>query len=286
MLEQRLFIGNLKHNRDGCLQELEKRFARFGELETVNGENGTNSAFDKHADFAFVTMRFDSSEQIRKLRSSFHNMKFKGNELVVDLARPSWKESWDARMRKEKKETAALKRRQDKNDWEYYKKMENIAKKDWKALHQVMPGRMREAPRKKAALRSITFRINVNGTLKVYKCYKTKLWGYERNKDNQDLVHKFTNNRFWKDGVDHVVERLDYSRSRGSLVVAGSGEGWNNYLEDIYRRKQARVVLSGDESGSAILDRTGPGNGMKLAELVDDSESEREHEKEKTNDVL
>ncbi|KAL3233098.1 60S ribosome subunit biogenesis protein NOP8 [Nakaseomyces bracarensis] len=280
MLEQRLFIGNLKHDRDGCLQELEKRFAKYGEL--LNSKSETDDVFDRRVDFAFVTMNFENSDQLARLRSGFNKVKFKGNELVVDLAKPSWSDSWEERMRVEKKESKALKRKHDKNDWEYYKKMENIAKRTWEDLHQVIPGRMREAPRKKAALRNITFRINVNGTLKVYKCYKTKLWGYERNKDNRDLVSKFTNHRFWKDGADHVVERLDYSRSRGSLVVSGSGEGWNQYLEDIYRRKQIRLGLITDNSDTVARTE----NITKLDGLVDDSESELEHEKEKTHDVL
>jgi nucleolar protein 8 len=68
-----------------------------------------------------------------------------------------------------------------------------------------MKGRMREKPRKD--IKKMTFRINFNGTLKFVKCFKTKLWGYEKNKKLRELVYKFQNG-VWKDADDHTVERL------------------------------------------------------------------------------
>lgn len=44
----------------------------------------------------------------------------------------------------------------------------------------VIRGTLRKSPRLGLALKQQTLRILINGELKTFKCYKTKLWGIEK----------------------------------------------------------------------------------------------------------
>ncbi|KAF5208837.1 Nucleolar protein 8 [Clavispora lusitaniae] len=74
---------------------------------------------------------------------------------------------------------------------------------------EVVQGRIRRTPRPTAYFvrKQQTMRILINGELKQIKCYKTKLWGVEKNKTARDLTYSFHNNE-WRSGDDHVVERV------------------------------------------------------------------------------
>lgn len=204
---KRLYVGNVFQDADACLEELRTRFARFGRCLSED--------FEKHGTFAYMNMEFNDDAQFQRLRNSFNNVKFKGNELRVSAAKPDWQSAWEARHKQDEEQCEVLNKVAEKRNWEYHKKMENIGM-SWEERKNVIPGRVRETPRSKAQMRNITFRLNVNGSLKVYKCYKTKLWGYEREKDAKDLVSRFVNNK-WRNGEDHIVDRLDYSRARRSV---------------------------------------------------------------------
>ncbi|CAN3354140.1 hypothetical protein DICA2_B01772 [Diutina catenulata] len=84
---------------------------------------------------------------------------------------------------------------------------------------EVVPGRMRKTPRSKEAMRDQTLRILMNGDLKTFKCYKTKLWGYER-RDAAQLAHTFDGNA-WRSGDGHVIERLGAPRTADTPVQEG-----------------------------------------------------------------
>lgn len=74
---------------------------------------------------------------------------------------------------------------------------------------EVIRGRMRKTPRPTVYFvrKQQTMRILINGELKQFKCYKTKLWGLEKNKTARDLTYSFHNNE-WRSGDDHIVERV------------------------------------------------------------------------------
>ncbi|CAI4052473.1 hypothetical protein SUVZ_15G0130 [Saccharomyces uvarum] len=247
VIQKRLFVGNIFHDADDCYSELLNRFSKFGDCQ--------NAEFEKHNHFAFIDVKFNDEAAFHKLKKSFNNVKFKGNILKIDEAKPSWESSWAVQHAKDLQENIVQTIKMKKKNWEHYKKMENVAK-SWKDHKEVISGRMREVPRKRGQSKNITFRINVDGSLKVYKCYKTKLWGYERNKELNDLVYKFTNN-FWKNGYDHIVDRLDYSHAAKTIR-------FSNGL------KQLTVSQS---------ENAGDGN-------TDSDENVSEEEKEKNNDVL
>ncbi|CCK72625.1 Nop8p KNAG_0K02620 [Huiozyma naganishii CBS 8797] len=206
-MESRIFVGNIHNDFESCLGELLVRFSRFGEVR--------GAGFEKHATFAFLNMSFESVEKLHKLRSSFNNVKFKGNLLKVDVAKPDWQEAWKLRQPIEQEENELLEKRALEHSWRYYKKLENI-NMTWDERKNTISGRMRQTPRQRAQLRNVTFRVNVNGSLKVYKCYKTKLWGYERNRELRDLVANFSGGKWWN-GYNHIVDRLNYTRSKRSV---------------------------------------------------------------------
>lgn len=79
---------------------------------------------------------------------------------------------------------------------------------------EVIRGRMRKTPRPTVYFvrKQQTMRILINGELKQFKCYKTKLWGLEKNKTVRDLTYSFHNNE-WRSGDDHIVERVHKVRN-------------------------------------------------------------------------
>ncbi|CDO94183.1 unnamed protein product [Kluyveromyces dobzhanskii CBS 2104] len=204
MVTKRVYVGSVTNNQDDCFSELYTRFQRFGK---VTGESET---FDQHDAFGYLTMEFESDADFEKLKSNFNRVKFKGNNLRVAEAKPDWKTRWELENKDEVRENKKRKQ-MAKQEWEHYKKIENV-NKSWIDRKQVISGRERKSPRSINKLRNITFRVKVKGNLKVYKCHKTRLWGYEKNKLVRDLVYRFSNN-YWRSGTDHIVDKLDYSRA-------------------------------------------------------------------------
>ncbi|SCU82683.1 LAMI_0C00452g1_1 [Lachancea mirantina] len=195
---KRIYVGNIQKQFDSCIEELYGRFQRFGRC--------LDGRFECHDNFAFINMEFTEDSRFGGLKASFNGVKFKGNILRVEEAKLDWQARWRIDQSSDKSKEDFKKR-----EWEYYKKIENI-NRSWTDRMEVIQGRMRKTERNKAQLRNITFRISKEGRLKVYKCYKNKLWGYERNKPLRDLVAKFSN-KYWKDGNNHIVDKLDFSRS-------------------------------------------------------------------------
>ena len=216
-VQKRIFVGNVLNNGEECFADLYKRFGTFGTL--ASGVTG----FDCHGTFGYLDVTFTDEQQYQKLKRSFNNLSFKGNTLRVDVAKPSFQETWEAQQARDAKASHKLAERNAKRNWEHYKKIENI-EMSWRDRRDVMPGRMRVKPRNRREMSQITFRIDVNGSLKVYKCYKTKLWGYERNKELGDLVARFSGNKWWN-GFDHIVDRLNYARSRSSVKLHDRASG-------------------------------------------------------------
>ena len=99
----------------------------------------------------------------------------------------------------------------------------------------VIKGVHRRTPRKDLKLQ--TLRILINGELKTYKCYKTKLWGVERGRSLRELTWKYEDGIGWKSGDDHLVESvscgingrqaMEYGK-RVAMVDAHTGKGPSN----------------------------------------------------------
>ncbi|CUM65646.1 uncharacterized protein PRCAT00003294001 [Priceomyces carsonii] len=72
---------------------------------------------------------------------------------------------------------------------------------------ELIAGRHRRTCRSDLHLRKHqTLRILINGELKEVRCYKTKLWGVEKNKSVNDLTWQFEKGE-WKSGNNHIIER-------------------------------------------------------------------------------
>lgn len=69
-------------------------------------------------------------------------------------------------------------------------------------------GRMRTTPRSKLAQKLQTMRILINGKATQIKAFKTKLWGYEKNKTVNDLTWSYSDGQ-WISGDKHVIERVE-----------------------------------------------------------------------------
>lgn len=283
-IQKRIYVGNLFNDVEGCLQALEVRFSKFGTC---------TSEFETHNGFAYINMEFEDDSRFSKLKNSFNNVKFKGNELKVDAARSPWR--WEEQKKKDDEEDSIKREQILKRHWEYYKKMENIGM-SWDDRIQTIPGRHRTQKRNKQQLRNITFRIDVNGSLKVYKCYKQKLWGYERDKETQDLVYKYVNGK-WRNGWDHIVDRLNYTRSKGAIhnepikraedEVQGEEEEEDNgekertgkVLEDMFKSFDFDKPMTDDE---AIPEKSDKEDDNQME--VEDNEDEDEVEDNKDED--
>lgn len=235
-------MGRVLNNHDECFAELHKRFQRFGEvLET---------GFERHISYGYINMTFESENEFTKLRASFNRVKFKGNMLSVSEAKMDWKQRW--KLENADHEREKLKKKQIlKQQWEHYKKLENI-NMSWKDRKEVVQGRERTKERSKYKARHLTFRVNVNGKIKIYKCYKTKLWGYERNKNVRDLVYKFVDN-YWKSGTEHVVDKLDYSRSKVVHFRNKAGNKLSMLYEDSEENKNSAVTEDEKDKNNALL---------------------------------
>ncbi|SCU99004.1 LANO_0F00452g1_1 [Lachancea nothofagi CBS 11611] len=203
-VSKRVYVGNVIQDHEASLRELRPRFERFGRC--------LSSEFESHGHFAYMNMEFNDEAGYSKLKQSLNGVRFKGNVLKVDQAKLSWQQRWDDDQKNEERVGIEREKQLLKQQWEYHKKIENI-KMSWIDRQQILHGRMRQNPRAKAQLRNITFRVLSDGQLKVYKCSKNKLWGYEREKMPRDLVARFTDQRHWRDGNNHIVDKLDYSRA-------------------------------------------------------------------------
>lgn len=208
MVTQRVFVGNLFHNYDTCLDELKLRFDKFGKC--------SKDGFEKFSTFAYINIDFEDDLNFKKLKQSLNNVNFKGNLLKIDIAKPDWKVRWDLQHKNDLKEDIRIGKFNKEQEWRHSKKLEHI-NMSWKDQKEIIPGRYRKTDRPRTQLRNPTFRVNVNGSLKVYKLYKNKLWGYERNKTVKDLAYQYVNGKWWNN-YNHIIDRLEYSRSRKTIT--------------------------------------------------------------------
>ncbi|CEP22804.1 NOP8 [Cyberlindnera jadinii] len=229
---KRLFIGNISADLFKTPEDLEVRIAKFGSLKS-KFELHFNSV--RQNGFGYLDIEV-SDKSFAKLKGALNGIKYKGGKLVIDEAKPAYEQRWeiDASRSNGPKRAKML-----KNEYEFYKKIENI-NMTYKDRQEIIPGRMRKKPRK--GLKHMTLRVNFNGTVKVVKCHKTKLWGYEKNKKLRDLVYRYQNN-VWKDGNEHIVERVTRIRLK---------QGDNELVLEKQRDDHKLLEEFGDEEEEAI----------------------------------
>lgn len=244
---RRLFIGNISKAVAQDPNDLPNRISKFGTLK---------SEFELHHNevrglsFAHLDIEI-SDKDFTRLKSALNGVNYKGSKLVIDVAKENYQKRWEADHERPDKH---IRGKMLKNQYDFFRKLENI-NKTFKDRREIIPGRIRKTKRRD--IKRMTFRVNFNGEMKTVRCYKTKLWGYEKNKKLRDLVYRFSNN-VWKDGNEHIVERvvkpLKLSQNGQTLTIE-------------------RVADEEDERGNQLL-----------KDLGDDEEAEEE--KERNNKLL
>lgn len=121
------------------------------------------------------------------------------------------------------------------------------------SAHSLVKGVHRRKARKD--LRLQTLRILVNGELKIFKFYKTKLWGIEKNKTARDLTWRYDAKMGWKSGDDHLIEGV----SRKPCGINGE-----------------QALKYGDENASHVEESARGGD-----DLTDEDDGDNETQKNK-----
>lgn len=209
---RRLFIGNISNALAQDPEDIKKRISKFGSIKS-DFELHHNEV--KELSFGFLDVELGDKDYAM-LKNTLNGVNYKGSKLVIDIAKENYQKRWEEDHNRPEEH---IKAKMIKNSYDFWKKMENI-NKDFKDRQETIPGRHRKSPRKD--IKRMTFRVNFNGDVKVIRCYKTKLWGYEKNKKLRDLVYKFSHN-VWKDGNEHIVERfvksLSLSQNHQTLTI-------------------------------------------------------------------
>lgn len=196
----RIHIGGISTELAHSIEDLEKRINKIGHVVEPL-ELHEKPTLDYH--FAYITMHLKKSEFLQ-LKKMFDGTRFKGSKLSIQLAKEDYLMRWKKDCRRQDIKMADRKLRH----LTALKRLERISQRDTNPfiLSQVRQGRMRESPRK-CDLKTLTIRVNIKGRLKVIKCLKSKLWGYDKNRKIRDLTYRFVAGE-WRDGNDHVVDRF------------------------------------------------------------------------------
>lgn len=101
---------------------------------------------------------------------------------------------------------------------------------------QVVQGRIRKTPRKRGTMRDQTLRILVNGELKTFKSYKTKLWGFQT-RPATALTSSYVDGE-WRLGDGHVIERVQ----KVSGIQVGDEEAQSVEVDDSEAVKSKQVL--------------------------------------------
>jgi len=194
---RRLFIGNISKLLAQDPDDIKNRISKFG---TIKSDFELHHNEVKELSFGYIDVEILDKDYTR-LKNALNGVNYKGSKLVIDIAKDNYQKRWEVDHDRDNERVEA---KMIKNRYEHWKKLENI-KMTYKDRQEIIRGRMRKSPRKD--IKKMTFRVNFNGDVKIVRCWKTKLWGYEKNKNLRDLVYRFSSN-VWKDGNDHIVERF------------------------------------------------------------------------------
>ncbi|CCH43267.1 Polyadenylate-binding protein 1-B [Wickerhamomyces ciferrii] len=194
---RRLFIGNISKALAENPSDVQDRISKFGSIKS-DLELHHNEV--KGLSFGFLDIELGDKDYTR-LKNALNGVNYKGSKLVIDIAKENFESRWE---KDHNRPNEFIQAKNIKKQYEFWKKLQNI-NKTFKDQQEIIHGRMRN--QRKKDFKKMTFRVKFNGETKIIRCFKTKLWGYEKNKPLRDLVYKFSHN-VWKDGNDHIVERL------------------------------------------------------------------------------
>jgi nucleolar protein 8 len=272
--DMRLHIGSISAQLAADVASLEARLAKFGEITKPLELHQKPTAEDF---FAYVTVRV-TAEALGSLKKALNGVKFKGSVLSVAPARPDWRERW-AEDHKRQAGPAPLTPEQAKRLYEPAKREIDV-----------IPGRMRTAPRRYRGDKRMTVRILFGDRVKkIAYLPKKKLWGMMKGRELQHLVSGYAHGK-WTDGNGDVVEVVDFSvkpfgikkastdgkgipsRAAAGGAVAGAAQGQGDDEDEDDELKEERErnlnILQG------MFDGADDGDLPRPMKLSDDEEDE------------
>ncbi|XBW38406.1 hypothetical protein QEN19_003994 [Hanseniaspora menglaensis] len=310
---KRLFVGNLNYLQDGetmetLVQDIMQRFIKYGKI-LMTKEDPKETTLYIGKNFAHVTMKFDTLKQYQNLTKSYNKINFKGNKLILQEAKPSYKEKIAQEIKQnELVNINKYNKEIIRKDYEHYKKLENI-KRTFRDKLQVIPGRNRVTKRnyvksdkdektgklvKYNKQRKQTFRIFLNGSLKLFQLKeKKKLWGVQKGRSLRDLAFEFDEKTYtWKNGLGHTIEHLNYKKlarnermeiERQKEAIAIEEEEEDNEMDadvltNIFNRIDFDKQVEVGEDG--LGDKNEYGSDYEMKHGIYDEESEEDNEEE------
>ena len=84
-IEQRLYVGNISKSLAEQIDELQLSFSKYGEVVSPF-EIKTTQTFLNEVFFGFLTIKIDQVN-LKKLISSYNNVNFKNNKIIVQLSK-------------------------------------------------------------------------------------------------------------------------------------------------------------------------------------------------------
>lgn len=279
-VDTRLYIGSISAQLAADVASLEARLSKFGEITKPLELHQKPTADDF---FAYVTVRMNS-EAFGALKKALNGVKFKGSVLSVAVARPDWRERW-AEDHKRQAGPAPLTPEQAKRLYEPAKREIDV-----------IPGRMRTAPRRYRGDKRMTVRILFGDRVKkIAYLPKKKLWGMMKGRELEHLVAGYSHGK-WTDGNGDVVEVVDFSvkpfgakrasagadgkgipsRTGGSAVVGGQindGDDDENDDDELKEERERNLNILQDMFGGADDD-----DMPRPMKLSDDENDDKAHD--------
>lgn len=201
---KRLHIGQISQKLADELDDFQSRLANYGEVVSPL-ELHKKPLLDTY--FGFITLK-QTQKQFASLKSAYHGNKYKGSILTINPAGQNYSERLDL---EKQKPDPPLNRDQLKRKYS-----------DPPLEYNLLPGRLRTSKRK--GIKSATYRILKNdGKIVTIHCKKQKLWGYDKEKQTENLVSSYSNGQ-WKDGTGSTIQTIDFAAALGDSYVKGMAD--------------------------------------------------------------
>lgn len=268
----RIHIGGISETLKSDLSDLEQRFAKHGTI--VNPlQLHSKPLLDTY--FGFLTMEI-SKEQFAVLKSKYNNAKFKGSMLTVAPAKPDCRERWelDAQRPDPPLSKDQLKRLYSRPVHErgVILGRERVSKRDW---------------------RKASIRFSKKGSRKkvIVKCKKTKLWGYQKDKNLKDLVYEYLRGR-WLNGSGDTIDVIDIGKNRGDIGNEDDEKNRNmRLLEEMFGGKDKEWKIDswklegGEESKETVAFSESEGTEERSESEGNEGSKESEESEQRENPV-
>ncbi|ODV97303.1 hypothetical protein PACTADRAFT_49036 [Pachysolen tannophilus NRRL Y-2460] len=251
----RLYIGGISPQLAENIEELEDRLSRYGNIKS-SIELHRKPTIDNF--FGFVDIEI-LPEKLADVKRTLSGFKFMNSRLAINVSDKGFKERW----KEDAERPDLLAEDRIKRNKIALARQERIENRNVFIREGVLvKGRLRKTPRKN--LKNLTFKVEINGRIKIFKCQKKKLWGVDKNRKIRDLTFKFVNNQ-WRDGNDHVIESLELKNNLQKILLGG----------DIVEAKNLELSLDDTENNEEELAEEKKRNNKILENLFSQFDFEK-----------